>query len=157
MGCCTGSNFTPAPDAALDPLQRVNYTFGMVLGVDDFRQEHAYLAARDERALRETIGDMTALYLTRKLYTGLPYDFSTTSNSCNFASIGLGTSAVHSPNCINSATQISWFDDHRPSYSASKACNYNAGYRMGSVNQAVWQYLNRRRCSVVRVRHGVPG
>ena len=56
MGCCTGSNFTPAPDAALDPLQRVNYTFGMVLGVDDFRQEHAYLAARDERALRETIG-----------------------------------------------------------------------------------------------------
>lgn len=56
MGCCTGSAFTPAPDAALDPLQRVNYTFGMVLGVDDFRQEHAYLAARDERALRETIG-----------------------------------------------------------------------------------------------------
>lgn len=56
MGCCTGSAFTPAPDAALDPLQRVNYTFGMVLGVDDFRQEHAYLAARDERALRETLG-----------------------------------------------------------------------------------------------------
>lgn len=56
MGCCTGSTFTPAPDAALDPLQRVNYTFGMVLGVDDFRQEHAYLAARDERALRETLG-----------------------------------------------------------------------------------------------------
>lgn len=56
MGCCTGSAFTPAPDAALDPLQRVNYSFGMVLGVDDFRQEHAYLAARDERALRETIG-----------------------------------------------------------------------------------------------------
>jgi hypothetical protein len=56
MACCTGSSFTPAPDAALDPLQRVNYTFGMVLGVDDFRQEHAYLAARDERALRETIG-----------------------------------------------------------------------------------------------------
>jgi hypothetical protein len=56
MGCCTGSTFTPAPDAALDPLQRVNYSFGMVLGVDDFRQEHAYLAARDERALRETLG-----------------------------------------------------------------------------------------------------
>lgn len=56
MGCCTGSAFTPAPDAALDPLKRVNYTFGMVLGVDDFRQEHAYLAARDERALRETLG-----------------------------------------------------------------------------------------------------
>lgn len=56
MGCCSGYNFAPAPDAALDPNQRVNFTFGMVLGVDDFRQEHAYLAARDERALRETIG-----------------------------------------------------------------------------------------------------
>ncbi|WP_085314802.1 hypothetical protein [Derxia lacustris] len=56
MGCCTGYNFAPAPDAALDPAQRVNFSFGMVLGVDDFRQEHAYLAARDERALRELIG-----------------------------------------------------------------------------------------------------
>jgi hypothetical protein len=56
MGCCTGSTFTPAPDAALDPLQRVRYSFGMVLGVDDFRQEQAYLMSRDERALRETIG-----------------------------------------------------------------------------------------------------
>lgn len=56
MSCCSGSSFTPAPDAALDPEKRVNFTFGMVLGVDDFRQEHAYLAGRDERALRETIG-----------------------------------------------------------------------------------------------------
>lgn len=56
MGCCTGTQFTPAPDAALDVGQRVNFSFGMVLGVDDFRQEHAYLAGRDERALRETIG-----------------------------------------------------------------------------------------------------
>jgi len=56
MGCCTGTQFTPAPDAALDVGQRVNFTFGMVLGVDDLRQEHAYLAGRDERALRETIG-----------------------------------------------------------------------------------------------------
>lgn len=56
MSCCSGSSFTPAPDAALDPEKRVNFTFGMVLGVDDFRQEHAYLAGRDERSLRETIG-----------------------------------------------------------------------------------------------------
>ncbi|WP_332879749.1 hypothetical protein [Massilia sp. S19_KUP03_FR1] len=56
MGCCTGYTFTSAPDAALDPNQRVNFTFGMVLGVDDFRQEHAYLGARDERALRALIG-----------------------------------------------------------------------------------------------------
>lgn len=56
MSCCSGSSFTPAPDAALDVGKRVNFTFGMVLGVDDFRQEHSYLAARDMRALRETIG-----------------------------------------------------------------------------------------------------
>jgi len=56
MSCCSGSSFTPAPDAALDVGKRVNFTFGMVLGVDDFRQEHSYLAARDARALRESIG-----------------------------------------------------------------------------------------------------
>ena len=56
MGCCNGSTFTPAPGAALDPSQRVNYSFGMVLGVDDFRQEQAYLMARDERLARELIG-----------------------------------------------------------------------------------------------------
>jgi len=29
-----------------DPLKRMNYTFGMVLGVDEFRQEQAYLVAK---------------------------------------------------------------------------------------------------------------
>lgn len=56
MTCCNGSSFVPAPDATLDPSQRVNFTFGMVLGVDDFRQEHLYLAARDQRALAATVG-----------------------------------------------------------------------------------------------------
>ena len=56
MGCCSGTDFTPAADAAPDASQRVNYSFGMVLGVDDFRQEHAWLAGRDARALREAIG-----------------------------------------------------------------------------------------------------
>jgi|GEM_PF-5075255 len=56
MGCCSDTNFTSAPDAEIDPSERVNYTFGMVLGVDDFKQEQAWLAGRDERALRETIG-----------------------------------------------------------------------------------------------------
>ncbi len=64
MGCCTGSTFTPAPDAALDPMQRVNYTFGMVLGVDDFRQEQTYLMARDDRLLRELVGYGTLRGLT---------------------------------------------------------------------------------------------
>ncbi|MEF8704527.1 MAG: hypothetical protein V5B32_15050 [Candidatus Accumulibacter sp. UW26] len=56
MTCCSSASFVPAPDAALDSGQRVNFTFGMVLGVDDFRQEHRYLAARDEHLLRQLIG-----------------------------------------------------------------------------------------------------
>ncbi len=35
--------------AALDPTKHVNYTLGMVLGVDDFTQEFAYLSHRDRR------------------------------------------------------------------------------------------------------------
>jgi len=30
-----------------DPSKHVNYTFGMLLGVDDFKQEFAYLSGRD--------------------------------------------------------------------------------------------------------------
>ena len=38
------------PDAvAPDPSKHVNYTFGMLLGVDDFKQEFAYLAGRGVR------------------------------------------------------------------------------------------------------------
>ncbi len=34
-------------NGALSPDQRVNYEFGLVLGVDDFRQEQLYFLARD--------------------------------------------------------------------------------------------------------------
>jgi hypothetical protein len=41
--------------ASLDPTKRVNYTLGMVLGVDDFTQEFAYLSGRDQELAR-TLG-----------------------------------------------------------------------------------------------------
>jgi hypothetical protein len=45
------------PDAAaLDPSKHVNYTFGMLLGVDDFKQEFAYLSGRDQWMARDLIG-----------------------------------------------------------------------------------------------------
>jgi hypothetical protein len=45
------------PDAvAPDPSRHVNYTFGMLLGVDDFKQEFAYLAGRDQWMARDLIG-----------------------------------------------------------------------------------------------------
>jgi hypothetical protein len=46
--------------APLDPTKHVNFSPGMVLGADDFRQEFAYLAGRDAWALRDLIGFGTA-------------------------------------------------------------------------------------------------
>lgn len=48
----TAAAGSPPPD----PSKHVNYTQGMVLGVDDFQQEFAYLSNRDQWALREAIG-----------------------------------------------------------------------------------------------------
>jgi hypothetical protein len=40
----------------LDPTKHVKFTRGMVLGVDDFDQEFAYLSGRDRWAVRDLIG-----------------------------------------------------------------------------------------------------
>ena len=39
-----------------DPSKRVNYTLGMLLGVDDFNQEFAYLSGRDKWMARDLDG-----------------------------------------------------------------------------------------------------
>ena len=44
------------PAAPPDPRKHVNYSLGMVLGVDDFTQEFAYLSARDQLLARELLG-----------------------------------------------------------------------------------------------------
>jgi hypothetical protein len=56
------NGFTPAPLASQppDPTKHVNYTLGMVLGVDDLNQEFAYLAGRDQWMVRDLIGYGTA-------------------------------------------------------------------------------------------------
>src|SRR5689334_20884289 len=57
MGCCNCNELGTALDAAaLDPTQHVNFAKGMVLGVDDFRQEFAYLSGRDQWLARDAIG-----------------------------------------------------------------------------------------------------
>lgn len=55
MGCCNEpvSTLTNAPP---DPTQHVNYARGMVLGVDDFTQEFAYLNGRDRWTARDVLG-----------------------------------------------------------------------------------------------------
>jgi|GEM_PF-1915091 len=48
---------TAVPDTLPpDPSKHVNYTQGMVLGVDDFQQEFAYLSNRDQWLARDVIG-----------------------------------------------------------------------------------------------------
>lgn len=46
MGCCTSFSATTDTTRA-DPSRHVNFTTGMVLGVDDYRQEFAYHSGRD--------------------------------------------------------------------------------------------------------------
>src|SRR5919198_623681 len=64
-----GSTVTP-PDAT----KHVNYSLGMVLGVDDFTQEFAYLTGRDQWAARDVLGYGTVEGLRVKVdyETGAP-------------------------------------------------------------------------------------
>jgi len=55
MGCCNEPVST-LTGTAPDPTQHVNYARGMVLGVDDFTQEFAWLSGRDRWLARDAIG-----------------------------------------------------------------------------------------------------
>ena len=44
------------PGASSDPTKHVNYTYGMVLGVDDLTQEFSYHSGRDQLMMRDSIG-----------------------------------------------------------------------------------------------------
>lgn len=52
----TFTKATPTPSAPLDPSKHVNYALGMVLGVDDFNQEFAYLSGHDQWLTRDLLG-----------------------------------------------------------------------------------------------------
>ena len=55
MGCCNEPAIA-LTGSAPDPARHVNYAKGMVLGVDDFTQEFAYLAGRGQWLARDAIG-----------------------------------------------------------------------------------------------------
>ncbi len=55
MGCCSAFSATNAMTQP-DSSRHVNFTTGMVLGVDDYRQQFAYHAARDKWMMRELHG-----------------------------------------------------------------------------------------------------
>jgi hypothetical protein len=54
-----GSASTATRRVPLDPTKHVNYELGMVLGVDDFTQEFAYLSERDRWLARDVLGHGT--------------------------------------------------------------------------------------------------
>ena len=57
MSCsCFSTKATTAIMAEPNPTKHVNYNLGMVLGVDDFTQEFAYLSGRDQWLARDLIG-----------------------------------------------------------------------------------------------------
>jgi hypothetical protein len=61
MGCgCFTSHIATATATAPDPTKHVNYQLGMVLGVEDFVQEFAYLIGRNQWQASDLIGYGTA-------------------------------------------------------------------------------------------------
>lgn len=55
MGCCSPFNAVVG-SAVADASRHVNFTNGMILGADDYAQEFAYLAGRDQWLGREALG-----------------------------------------------------------------------------------------------------
>jgi hypothetical protein len=65
MGCCSPFSAV-ATAASADPSRHVNFTSGMVLGVDDYCQEFSYHSARDKWIVRDFLGygTLTGLAVT---------------------------------------------------------------------------------------------
>lgn len=60
MSCCFSTHTNSTTLAEPNPTKHVNFNVGMVLGVDDFTQEFAYLSGRDQWLARDLIGYGTA-------------------------------------------------------------------------------------------------
>ena len=60
MGCCNDTIAVVPVIGTPDPHAHVNYVKGMVLGVADYAQEHAYLIGRSEWMARDLVGYGTA-------------------------------------------------------------------------------------------------
>ncbi len=71
MSSCFAPCSAP-PQAAPDPSKHVNYTLGMVLGVDDFVQEFAYQSGRDKFLARDLFGygTVSGLKVTQDVANG---------------------------------------------------------------------------------------
>lgn len=109
MGCnCQSAGSAPA--IASDPCRRVNYTLGMILGVDDFIQEQVYTNAHREALSRLAVG-----YGTLKgLFVDLPPYASADKAS---VVVGAGTALVPSGRLVHvdsdqTCQLVGWLDAH---------------------------------------------
>jgi hypothetical protein len=91
MSCsCT---FTPATvPSNSDPNRHVNFSTGMVLGVEDYRQEFAYHSARDKWIIRDIAGYGTL--------SGLGVALDDTDPAVPKLRVGMGTAAAPSGQLI---------------------------------------------------------
>ena len=99
----------------------------------------------EAEALAETVADMTVVYLYNQLYAGIGYTLETTSTPCAFGSLGL-EGIVHGPSCTDEDDEIHSFQQDRPDFSTSQACNVSSGYRQRAIMQAFWEYTSGRNC-----------
>lgn len=76
MSCCFATASDAVQAQAADPTRHVNYVRGLVLDVDDFTQEFAYLAGRDQWLVRDMLGygTLRGLQVTLADSGGLPDD-----------------------------------------------------------------------------------
>lgn len=94
-------------------------------------------------ALAETVADMFSAALYAKLYPSLAYDMGTTSTACKLGVMTL-PGEVHGDGCA----APTHFDDQRPSSVKDGACNQSAGYNQNAVQQAWWEFLKGKTCSM---------
>jgi len=97
MSTTSYAQFAAAPTVATpDPSKHVNYTLGMMLGVDDFNQEFAYLSGRDKWMARDLVGYGTVC--------GLRVSLDKTSNGPRvFVSSGTALSPLGQLICVHPA------------------------------------------------------
>ena len=73
MSCsCFSSHTNSMTVAEPNPAKHVNFNVGMVLGVDDFTQEFAYLSGRDQWLARDLIGYGTVRGLNVRMEVDAP-------------------------------------------------------------------------------------
>lgn len=149
MTCCTP--FSPASAAAVaSPTRHVNYATGMVLGVDDYRAEFDYHAARTKWIMRECAGYGTLAGLA----------VSVEADGANGPRLRVGAGSAVAPSgqfiCIGGdqcGSLNAWLA--RPDIAPRVTAQANAALPGDTARLSVWLMLGYVDCAVAPVP--IPG